>query len=314
MSADKDLLHAWRKLCQGPGVSRPDLRARIPEPLAQASGITSADGDKQARAKLREQVDNLAPQLPNHTAELIRTALGIHPDYSYSTLGERLDCLERSAGRGRRTLLRRLDGALQLLAECQLEAAAGKDPNRDDDWYLSYLSSLIRFSGDRLSLMETRRLTATRDGVREIEIAWSSARPAGLEDTAGMGVEIMYGGEIDPGSVQSSGARWRGRMRLPRELAAGETYEYRTLVDDLAMAQPYYLVTPTRRIDRFEARIKFSVDSVPQRIYRLDGVFARFAEDMPTEDARLHPDSIGEVVAHFTALRRGCSYGFRWVV
>lgn len=312
MVADKELALAWRQLCRGPGIQRPHLRAHVAEPLAQASGITPIDGDKEARAKLLEQLADLAPALSNPNALLVRTALGVHPDYPFSTLQSRLGALNHKADRGSRTLMRRLDGALLLLAEHQLANATGKDPNQEDEWYLSYLSALLRFNGERLSLMETRRLTALRGGVRHIPIAWASARPSGTECHPGISVEITYGGQIDPDSVETSGALWKGTVRLPRELAAGETHEYLTSVEDLAIAQPYYLVTPTRRIDRFEARIKFSTDAVPQRIYRLDGVLARFAEAIPSDDYRLEVDSIGEVVATFTALRKGLSYGIRW--
>lgn len=313
MGAVDDLAGAWRALCQGPGIQRPDLHNRIPNALADATGISRTDGDREARTKLQEQLTDLTPRLSESTAQLINVALAIPKDYRHTTLSGRLSRLESDVKLSSRTLLRRLDGAMQLLAEQQLEAAAGKDPNREDDWYLSSLTTVLRIDGDRLTLMETRELTALRDGVQEIEIAWSSARPMGMENAANMGVQIVFGGVIDQGSVQTSGVRWRGRMRLSRQLAAGETAEYCTLVEDMAAAQPYYLVTPTRRIDRFEARVKFPTDKVPSQIYRLDGVFARFAEEIPAEEYRVMPDSIGEVVAQFTALRRGRSYGVRWV-
>ena len=264
------------------------------------------------RRSLGVILDRSLPDLPKLDADLIRATLGLDAECQFPLLKDRLNWAGMRSERAERTMSRRLDDATTLLAQSQLSRAAERDPNQDDDWYLSSLNALLRFEGDTISLMETRRLVATRPGIRDVEVAWGSTRPPGAESVDAMRVEIMYGGEIQQETVQSTPSLWHGTLRLSRELGAGDVHEFRTHVRDLAQAEPYYIVTPTRRVDRFELRLKFDHDWRPKRICRLDGTLARFARDWPLEPELLVPDEIGEVTTSFMALRRGRSYGLLW--
>ncbi|MFC5744617.1 hypothetical protein [Actinomadura rugatobispora] len=104
-----------RMLCRGRGVYASDLTARLGPLLKEHLG--NARGDHGSRARLIAMLTPQIEALPQDLALVARVALGLHEGTRQRFLRDRLDWLAGRMARDARTVRRRLDESLDLLAE-----------------------------------------------------------------------------------------------------------------------------------------------------------------------------------------------------
>jgi hypothetical protein len=190
------------------------------------------------------------------------------------------------------------------------------DPDRDqedDGWYVRSLRTVLALDGETPTATEYRTIVATRDDLREITTSVSvpRVRDDGSPDHRLL-VEALSGGTIET-QQHPHLSHFRQVFALPAPIDAGRTHEFvirRTVPVGQPMA-PHYVHVPSRRIDRFELRIRFGDRLAVPTVWRLDGVPTSVIYDAePTADVL--PGVDGEVHTEFRTLVRGFAYGLCW--
>jgi hypothetical protein len=69
---------------------------------------------------------------------------------------------------------------------------------------------------------------------------------------------------------------------------------------------------PKHRCDLFDLRVRYDLNQLPQRVWRLTDAFQRDVTDPSFEGEHLDPDSVGEIHTTFRRLTPGLAYGIRW--
>jgi hypothetical protein len=306
-----------QQLRRGHGVHAPDVMQRVGPMLGRVCGLDPAEPAGVNRERLVQRIAATVPELPADLRLAVQAALGLPPASQSRFLRERMAWLGTQLDRDPRTAMRRVESGLTLLAERLLShpgrVSARENVYAPDGWYVDLLRATFMMHVDPVQLLETRRITATRDGLEQLTVSWS-VPPGDPELGAGVGVEMLYGGELVRDAGASTPAYWAGVIRLPRALAAGERHEYQVRVTSLprALLRPYYVLTPFRRFDEFELRAKFDPAQPPELVWGLDGVPFQLVEENQPVGELLDPDPVGEVVSRFHNLRQGLSYGLRW--
>ena len=308
------------QLRRGQGLHAPDLPARVGPRLRAACGIDprTAPGDVRQRLAGRI-VTGLAPLAPDLRLA-VKAAYGLPPASQSHFLRERMEWLGRELGRDARTAVRRVEAGLRLLAESLAASAPevvpdGVSPYAPEGWYVESLHSTLLLHVTPVQLLETRRVTATQDGLRRISVSWSVPAWPGLDapDGGDLRVELLYGGELGKDEALSSPGYWSGWISLPRPLGAGERHEYQVQVTAPGHhLRPYFVHSPLRRCDEFELRAKFDPLVPPQRVWQVDGVPAQLVDEGRPVGEELATDNAGEVVSRFRNLRQGLNYGLVW--
>lgn len=310
----RQLLDELKRLRRGWGLSAPALPDELP--LLQAScrmepGLTAAE----QRSRLVDRLTVALAVLPSEHQLALRTAFALpHADQS-RFFNERMLWLAAQIRRDRRTAIRRTDDAMALLSEILLQdlfpEERGSSPWAPGGWYASRVRSVLMLHLEPVQLEESRRITSTVDQLDAITVSWSV--PSG--PASRMEVEMLFGGQLRQDAEKSTASYWTGEIRLPEPLARNRSHEYQVRVRTLPREEldPFYVLTPFRRVDEFVLRAKFPPEWPPRRIWRLDGVpFARLGE-IPGEDTpALAVNPVGEVEAVFRNLQLGLSHGLRW--
>ncbi|MCK9925939.1 hypothetical protein MXD62_01975 [Frankia sp. Mgl5] len=308
-----------------------------------ATDRAAVDGAAVDRAAVGRWLRQRLPDIPDDLAVAAQVFFGIHPQAQHRFLSERLDWLGDQWGRDRRTVRRRVDEALALIAEAAVEPpadgpptdgppadgpavvespgarpeAARGNPTRDT-WYTERLSTLLRLDRDVPEATEARTIVATVNGVDTVTLELS-VPPDGSRGGRGrdLGAEILYGG-ILLGWDRPSASHFRLHVELPGPLRAGDRHKLGIalrVVDGAPMA-PHYVCVPLGRLTEFEIRVRFSPSQAADgvEVFVLDGVPPRVVDDDSAQLPRLGVDRAGEVHMQFHDLRQGRGYGLRWVV
>ncbi|TQS45622.1 hypothetical protein [Cryptosporangium phraense] len=308
MDEREELRQELRRLCRGRGVLAPDLAQRVGPRVA---ALVSDAGDRSAIVDwLRDHVR----RLPGDLRLAAAVGLGLHPPADARFLGERLDWLATDLGREQRTVRRRLDEALALLAEAVTGSATPPAETADPSgtgWYNHSVRSLVMLDRDDPEVFEERTIAATGAPIDVIRVAISVPRqPDG--EPPDLFVDVLYGGLL-LSSERPSTSHFRSEIALPRTVGPDDAhrvgFRYR-LAPGQRMA-PHYALTPLSRCDRFALRVRFPIPT--PTTYLLRGVPPRSLDDPPGALTRVEPDRAGEATARFEALTPGLGYGLRWV-
>lgn len=310
------MLRELQQLRRGHGVHAPDVMQRVGPLLSRVCDLDAGEPAGVNRERLVGRISATVLELPADLRLAVQAALGLPPASQSRFLRERMTWLGAQLDRDPRTAMRRVESGLTLLAERLLshpERASSRDSRyAPEGWYVDLLRATFMMHVDPVQLLETRRITATHDGLEQLTVSWSI--PVDVEDGNEVAVEMLYGGELVRDGAASTAAYWSGAVRLPRPLKAGERHEYQVRVTSLPrrLLRPYYVLTPFRRFDEFELRAKFDPSEPPEQVWGLDGVPFQLVDENQPVGELLDPDAVGEVVSHFRNLRQGLSYGLRW--
>ena len=171
------LARELRALCRGRGVLATDLRDRLGPP---ASPLL-AGGRRPGRHRSARRTERTArhrargpPPGPPHLGPGV--ALGLHPDADSPFLGDRLQWLVRRLEREERTVRRRLDEAMTLLAETLVADDGGSEMITEapsDRWYLRSVSTLVSLDGAEPEVFEQRKIVSTTRALTALTVAMS---------------------------------------------------------------------------------------------------------------------------------------------
>ena len=183
-----------------------------------------------------------------------------------------------------------------------------------DGWYVESFSALLRMDVPEPEAVEHRVIVATIAGVSELATSISVPRhPDDGSPEHKLDAELLFGGSLEL-RHQPYESYFRHVIALPRPLLAGERHDYqlRLRVPPGQQMAPHYVYVPLGRSDRFELRIRFARDRLPQAVWILSGVPTAVIYERGETGAALAPDRFGEVHAEFRDLRVGHGYGIRW--
>lgn len=309
-----DLVRDLRRLRRGDALLGARIVERIGPALAKACGVEAADDQHQVRTKVTSRILVGCSRLADHDALAVTVALGLASDCRFRFLKDRLSWLAVAIDRDSRTASRRVNNALELLAEVLSQATPTEQEHPEyapDGWYVARLQCVLTVARSHASLLETRRIIATSAGLSQLSLAWAAPHPPSGEANA-LDVDLIYGGKLHRSPEATTGF-WTGALQLPHPIAAGATHEFCVRVSVQQQVQPYLVVSALRRHDEFDLRVKFAPDCLPSGLWSVDGRPERFIDEGTTWGRPLPVDRMGEASVYFAPLRRGLCYGMRWI-
>ncbi|MBE8528447.1 hypothetical protein ILP97_65240, partial [Amycolatopsis sp. H6(2020)] len=168
------------------------------------------------------------PESQRRTARIV-LGFGTGANERYT---QRLELLGTGADRNVRTMQRRADDVIYLIAEAAYGAPSpygGSAISDDGPWHTSALAVRLTLTGVAAAeVFETRRVVSHVAGLADVEHAISLARPAsvtGQPDLSGLGIDVVAGGEVHSVRMVSS-SRVAFSLRPPQPLDAGDEHEF----------------------------------------------------------------------------------------
>lgn len=308
-----EIVSELRELRRGRGVGADDLHQRIGPHLRAACSIADTDIPALARRKLILHLVELGERLPHDLKVAALTALAVPGYAGEQFLDQRIARLATIFGRDPRTARRRVDQALELLAE-QAEGSAEDDNTfAPDGWYTQSLRSVLRMDLAVPQLTEERTIITTNDELDELLVSLSAPKDATVDESDQIQARMVYGGEI-VGREQVGRGHVQFTIRLPAPLSLGHRHDYSIefTAYPRSMLRPYYVLHPLRRCDHFRLHVRFDLANPPERVWRLDGVPTRVVDDFADNGDAVTIDRVGDVMLEFESLRQGLSYGLQW--
>ncbi|OLZ43520.1 hypothetical protein BS329_39015 [Amycolatopsis coloradensis] len=243
------------------------------------------------RNKVTARLVELAEQLPDDLRLAALAAFAICADADQPLYKDRLRWTATRVDREPRTVRRRVDEAITMLAD--LAAAGEKSAGRTANWHTAELNVAVVLSGQRPEVFEHHRVTAGQDGLRELDLP-TSVSP----DEA----TLFHGGTL---TTHHGGVR----LTLPKPLSRGESHEFAMLFHPRRLSGRLVYV-PSRMCERFDLRIRFG--EAPEGVSKLDGVFQEDLAGRHHRGERCLPNPADELHLRFGQLTPGLAYGARW--
>jgi hypothetical protein len=306
-----------KTLRKGLGVQAKTLPDVVGEQLRELCGVRAEDGPGTVRAKVVTTLQGLIEKLPEPQRETARIVLGFGTgaDVRYTA---RLESLGSGADRNIRTMQRRADDVIYLIAEAAYEAppSFGRllTVSHKGPWHTSALAVRLTLSATGAEVFETRRIISHVPGLAEIDHAVSLARPVRTTtppELPKLGIDVVAGGEVHAVRMVSA-TRVAFRLRPPRVLDVGDQHEFFFRIRLEELPAPFYCCTPEFPCEAFDLNVRFDRRDLPARIWRIDGDFSKDAEDPLPARKPLFLDNSGEVHTGFRDLQPARSYGVGW--
>ena len=204
-----------------------------------------------------------------------------------------------------------LDGAAVAGSAPKVAAPVAGDRQ---NWFTESFTALVRADIDPVEVIQRKTIVANADGVAQITASVNVPRhPDALGQPVGLESELLYGGSLEL-RQQPHDSFFANVIVLPRPLDANERHEYslRLRMPPGQRMASHYLHVPFGRSDRFELRVKFDPQRLPQTVWVLrDAPTAVIYQPEPAAET-LTPNRFGEVQASFGDMRPGLGYGVRW--
>ncbi|MFG1638803.1 hypothetical protein ACGFMK_00810 [Amycolatopsis sp. NPDC049252] len=273
--------------------------------LRSACAVSADDGLVAVRTKVASRLSELAAHLPEDLRLAALAAFAITVEARQPLYQDRVRWAANRVDRDPRTVRRRVDEAIDLLAEL----AAGSPsppptPSSSDRWHTASLTVAVALDQPRPSVLEQRRIIADQDGLTALDLAISL--PSGAED---LSVTVLYGGTLVDRGMEATD-RWGYGLELPKPLSRGESCEVAILFRPPSL-RPYAVSVPRHPCERFDLRVRFGAES-PRDVRVLDGVFQSDVTDPGYRGRHHEADPVGEVHLQFQSLTPGLAYGARW--
>ncbi len=306
-----------RALRKGLGVQAKTLPDAVGERLREVCGVREDDPPGTVRGKVVTTLHALIEKLSESQRETARIVLGFGTGAN-ERYTARLELLGSGADRNVRTMQRRADDVIYLIAEAAYASPPvyGRLPVLDQKgpWHTSTLAVQLTLSPSGAEVFETRRIISHVAGLAEIDHGVSLARPTSTTarpDLSKLGIDVVAGGEVHSVRMVSA-TRVAFRLRPPRVLDAGDQHEFFFRIRLEELPAPFYCCTPEFPCEQFDLNVRFDREALPSRLWRIDGDFSKDAEDPLPARKPLFLDSAGEVRAGFHGLEPARSYGVGW--
>ncbi|PPK64822.1 hypothetical protein V5P93_006225 [Actinokineospora auranticolor] len=287
MNGHVDLVRELKSLRKGRGLFVGRIEDRVGPTLRLACAITEFDGRPVIRRKVTDRLADLSNRLPEDLRLAARVAFAIEADARFPLYQDRVRWASEQIDRDVRTVRRRVDEAIDHLAELANDTPA-PEAGAPAAWHLVALSAALALDGPRPEVLEHHRITAAGDGLRELDLE-TTCRAADLR--------VHYGGTLTD----------QGRFRLPFPLARGESHTFAIRAQP-ATPPTQLLFRPDQPGTRFDLRVRFGRERVPAQVRSVRGAAGG---ELPGGSP--HPvDDAGEVHIRFDELVPGRVYGARW--
>ncbi|MEV7039241.1 hypothetical protein [Amycolatopsis sp. NPDC051061] len=298
-----ELVQELKTLRKGRGLAG-RVEDRVGPRLRSACAVAADDGMVAIRDKVGGRLSQLAADLPEDLRVAALAAFAICAEARQPLYQERVRWAALRLDRDPRTVRRRVDEAIDLLAELAWSStpAAAAAPVAGDNWHTASLAVALVLDQPSPVVLEQRRIVADQEGLRSLDLAVSL--PAGRPSAT-----VLYGGTLVDRGMETS-SRWGYGLELPRALSRGESFDYAVMFRPPSL-RPYMVSVPRQPCDEFDLRVRFGRVPPPD-VWALDGAFQRDVSDPGYLGRREQVDSSGEIHLRFRGLTPGLAYGARW--
>jgi hypothetical protein len=314
-----NLVSELRTLRKGRGLYVGQISDRVGPALREVCGVVEGDGPAEIRRKVADRLETLAQGLPEDLRVTLMAAFGIDREARLPFYQDRVRWAAERIHRDDRTARRRIDEGIDRIAELAASLLSGSGPSPSEasatGWHTDELKISLALDQPVPEVFELRRVVAERDHLSELDLAMTltsdpeRAVPVHVEELA---VDVFYGGTLIKKTLESKD-RFGLVLALPDELHREDRYDFalRYRVPNGQM-QPHFVCVPKHRTDYFELRVRFDLDNLPDRIWRLTDAFQRDVDDPTPAGDTLWSNTAGEVRTIFRQLTPGRAYGIRW--
>lgn len=310
-----EVVAGLKRLSRGRGLQATDLTAKLEAVLVEVLELDLDQPVVEVRRQAQTVLVEAAQVMKGDMRFVALSTLGVDGWFHGPQLQDRIGEIARRFDRDARTVRRWIEGAFMQMADALVARRAiprEENPNAPAGWFVERLQSTMRFDIDRPTLTEDRVIVAEKAGLKKIRTSMSVPRvdgeqPAELEVTADHGCELI-------GTRRVSDSHWRSEVELPRHLRAGERHHFvmTSAVGRLEHVQPFYILSPHRRVQSFSVEIHFGTPPIAGLVWRLDGVpYSVVRDGQPTEHL-CEIDADGKVEVTFENVVQGLSYGLAW--
>ncbi len=301
-----ELVQELKTLRKGRGLAG-RVEDRVGPRLRSACAVAADDGMVAIRDKVGGRLSELAADLPEDLRVAALAAFAICAEARQPLYQERVRWAALRLDRDPRTVRRRVDEAIDLLAELASSSIPASAASLGERWHTASLAVALVLDQPSPLVFEQRRIVADQEGLRSLDLAVSL--PGGRSD---LSATVLYGGTLLDRGMETS-ARWGYGLELPRALSRGESFDYAVLfrLASPSALRPHMVCVPRQPCDQFDLRVRFGRVPPPE-VWALEGAFQRDVSDPGYQGRREAVDSPGEVHLRFRGLTPGLAYGARW--
>ena len=312
------LLAELKSLRRGLGVQNPSVGRQIGDALLEISKSTPEDEADAIRANLAIELGRLIEELPSELQIIASASLNLSADVDKGLLlQERIEWLSRHLRRDARTVRRRIDEAMALLAEIAIRDFSWQTLEAQEssaEWYTRTCRTILRIDLSNPEALDEREILVRSGALSSLSLPFTLPRNSGDNaESHDLDVDVMFGGTFVKKS-RASDSRFDLKIHFPRTLERGDSHRY-ALTYRIPPGQkmaPHYVFVPFQECEKFELTVRFNMNSVPRDIRAISGAFHREIEELQPEENRIDADGAGEVHVSFRGLRSGFAYGVQW--
>jgi hypothetical protein len=308
MTGHAELVRELKSLRKGRGILAGRIEDRVGPILREACEVTDDDALTVIRQKVAARLTELAEHLPDDLRLATLAAYAIHADARQPLYQDRVRWAAVQVDRDPRTVRRRVDEAIAQLADLAVRAPRTRPGGVAGWWHTTELRVAVALDKPQPEVLETRRIVADRDGLRELDLAVSlPVAPGELE------ADAFYGGTLRPRGMETTD-RIGYVLTLPRPLSRGESHDFtlRFRLPATHPMRPYMVCVPRRPCELFELWVRFAKDRQPPRTWMLHGAFQRDVQQPTAPNRQQLINQSGEIHLRFRQLTPGLAYGARW--
>ncbi|RKT52832.1 hypothetical protein [Saccharothrix australiensis] len=301
MNAHADLVRELKSLRKGRGVLAGGIADRVGPTLRAACGVTEDDEPGAIRRKVTDTISELAGRLPEDLHRATLVAFAIHEEARLPLYQDRVQWVAVRMDRDPRTVRRRVDEAIDHLAELAADAVGEQSDRRPGGWHTAELHAVLTLDRPRPEVIERHRVVADRDGLHELALS-----PPLPLDPPDLDLRVLYGGTLVDRSTPA--------LALPTAVRRGRSHDFAIRYRPATSHETWsYLVyVPRHPCDLLDLRGRFGDIAVPPRVWALQGA-DRSGGSVPAPRGHEHPvDRAGEIHLRFHDLTPGLAYGVRW--
>lgn len=310
----KELFVELKMLRKGRGLSVVPARGAFGPAVRAVCGASQDEDLVTLHRKVVALIRERAAELPEDLHEAALAAFGLGEGMQAQFLKDRVTAAARRLGRDERTARRRMDEALQQLAELAVTGTAPQSPAPapGHSWHTEQLRVALLVDGPKSEALVLRRIVADEDGIEELNLALtltSAARPGDPVQESEFGIDVFFGGLLVDHAMESS-ERIGLALRLPAPLRREQRHDFLLRIRAELVA-PHYVSVLRDPCDLFDLHVRF-VGEPPVHTSRLDGIFQDDVRDSLVAGIPLELDASGALHTEFRALKPGFAYGVRW--
>lgn len=312
------LLAELKSLRRGLGVAAPSVGRQIGDALFEISKSSPEDDVESIRANLVGELARLIEELPAELQIIAGVTLNLSGEVDRQRLlQDRIDWLSRHLDRDARTVRRKIDDVMVLLAEVAIRDFSWQTLEAQEasaEWYTRTCRTILRIDLPSPEALDEREISIKSGVLSSLSLPFTLPRnPGDQAESHDLNVDVMFGGTFVRKS-RASDSRFDLKVHFPRTLERGDSHRY-ALIYRIPPGQkmaPHYVFVPFQECDRFELTVRFNMHSVPRDIRAIAGAFHREIEEEQPDENLLETDGAGEVHVSFKNLRSGLAYGVQW--